>query len=495
VNAKSEFKYEGISYKLYDKKVTDINTGDDQTLVEFIEALPELAEEKDTEATVKLEILEYHDTIEISTKDEMPIVNYGGKWEVLTLLNHTTRLMEKFGSNFRYEVFKDMTSDLFNKVHYYSKKSNRNIKTAFRDSMGRLFRFENNSLVFIPATEENDYIAFYTFSTGINDTEVYESKVFEQWLELKLPKLEEREAFKYYLASLFMPLNHYQHMLHIHGSGGIGKSTLMDIIQSLVLEQELVLNSSLQQILKNNFSSAQLEGKLIAFLNEVDGKKLNTDEFKKIISKERTTFENKGIDVRGGKYCSNVISVANDIPVLDTDDSISRRVSLLKFESDQLQGYDKLQFGRLLKEDRNYILHNVVIPRMAELYNEFGLFEKVVKDVLAYNFEEIRISFNYYSRFIVWAKENYLDKGIANYTTLENSYELILDEDDQNYYVSSNGLYNLYHNERKLETNAELIGSNQVSNIAFFRELKKINYEKRVKWINGKSYRVVVIKK
>ncbi len=123
------------------------------------------------------------------------------------------------------------------------------------------------------------------------------------------------------------------------GSGANGKSTLLDLLEQF-LGEENVATPSLQQLLNNRFARIELYGKLANIHADLSSKELeNTGTFKMLSGKDTIRGEKKYQDAIQFKNHAKLIYSANELPrTTDLTDAFFRRWIVIEFPNQFNEG-------------------------------------------------------------------------------------------------------------------------------------------------------------
>lgn len=117
-------------------------------------------------------------------------------------------------------------------------------------------------------------------------------------------------------------------------TAGNGKSTLLDIIETLI-GKENVSHVTLQDFISNRFSVSEIKGKLVNIVSEMTKEFLkDSSVFKQIVTGDTITVEEKFKDRYTIKPYAKHIFTANELPkVADTSNGYFRRLFIIPFEA------------------------------------------------------------------------------------------------------------------------------------------------------------------
>lgn len=186
------------------------------------------------------------------------------------------------------------------------------------------------------------------------DPDAY-SEYFMDWLEvITTQRPDLMEALLDFMGYCFLP-NYDDHLfVYLVGSGANGKSTLLKVLQAL-LGHDNVSNVSIEQLTRNRFSPALLEGKLANIGEEASGEdtfldshQLNT--LKTLSSGGALTVERKGQDGFTLYNTAKLIFAANKPPMFkESGDAVRRRLLVIPFDY-KIKNMDANVENRLIHE-------------------------------------------------------------------------------------------------------------------------------------------------
>lgn len=159
------------------------------------------------------------------------------------------------------------------------------------------------------------------------------------------------------------------------GGGSNGKSTLLDVVQVLLGEENI--SSVALEELNQRFKTYQLEGKLANVGDDISNKYIDDNStFKKLVTGEKVNVERKGRDPYDFKNYSKLIFSANDLPrINDLSAGLKRRLMFIPFNatfSKKDPDFDPFIKDKLLKpEALEYLLKLALNGLNRVLYNGF----------------------------------------------------------------------------------------------------------------------------
>jgi putative DNA primase/helicase len=136
-----------------------------------------------------------------------------------------------------------------------------------------------------------------------------------------------------YLAYMCLPYTDTDKILFLHGSGGNGKGTLINIIQHFLGDNNIT-NMSLRDLSEDKFSRAHLYGKLANICGDIDNHVLNNTGIIKSLTGDDTVYAQfKGVDGFNFKNYAKLLFTANELPMsTDKTHGYFRRIFILPFE-------------------------------------------------------------------------------------------------------------------------------------------------------------------
>ena len=316
--------------------------------------------------------------------------------------------------------------------------------------------------------------------TDIENFVFYDNKFFkEDYGTIKLnvnynpDSLKDAENWKYYLESTFegdieikkligeilgyclTPSCKYHKSFMFVGEGSNGKSVLLDVIDH-IWGSKNISDVDISE-LDRAFSRVSLFGKLINKSSEIEGNLKTTSFFKKIVSGDMIDGEYKGKDKFSFPSTAKLIFAMNSLPVTkDKSDGLYRRLSIIPFNK-QFKGDEiDIDLSEKLKLEADGIFLFALLG-LKRLTKQKKFTESVE---VANKLEEYKLESNPVKQYI---EEKYI----------------ITDEEDK--YIKSSLLYDSY---------VLWCGGNGfkcLNNVNFGKELKRLNYIKKQKKIDGKA--------
>lgn len=141
-----------------------------------------------------------------------------------------------------------------------------------------------------------------------------------------IPVIEEYSGY------CLIPTMRYEKCLLLHGEGGNGKGTLIDVLETL-LGPKAVSNVSFQALTENRFATADLFGKMANMHSDIPSKTLeNTAQFKEVVSGDMIRAEEKNKPAFSFKNHAKLIYSANEPPASkDNTEGFHRKLLIIPF--------------------------------------------------------------------------------------------------------------------------------------------------------------------
>lgn len=137
---------------------------------------------------------------------------------------------------------------------------------------------------------------------------------FMRFLRGMQPDEDLRNLLIEYMGYLLVPDNSYQKALMLHGPGGNGRSTLLNVITAL-LGSDNVSNHQLQSLAEGRFESADLYGKLANICADITAEELrHSGLFKAITGGDEIQAEHKHVSSFKFKPFARLLFSANELP-------------------------------------------------------------------------------------------------------------------------------------------------------------------------------------
>ncbi len=241
------------------------------------------------------------------------------------------------------------------------------------------------------------------------------------------------------------------------GNGNNGKSTLLDVIQAMLGEDNL--SSVSLKDLGERFKTYQLEGKLANIGDDISNKYIDDNEtFKKLVTGEKVNVERKGKDPFDFRNYSKLIFSANELPSInDLSDGLKRRLIFIPFNakfSKKDPDFDPFIKDKLLTNESLEYLLKIGISALERILKNNSFTASKASQQIWQQYEEIN------NPVIAFLEDNKIDN-----------------EPTKDIYLR----YSLYCSESGLRS---------LSRIAFSREVCKHGYETKAKKVNGDKIQI-----
>ena len=153
-----------------------------------------------------------------------------------------------------------------------------------------------------------------------------------------------------WLAYCCLPNADPDKILFFYGSGGNGKSTVLNVFKAF-LGLENITNMSLRDLTDDKFSRAHLYGKLANICGDIDNHVINnTGIIKSLTGSEDIYAQFKGVDGFSFQSFAKLMYSANDLPMsTDKTEGYFRRLFILPFEK-KVPEEKKIPMNVLLKK-------------------------------------------------------------------------------------------------------------------------------------------------
>jgi putative DNA primase/helicase len=206
---------------------------------------------------------------------------------------------------------------------------------------------------------------------------------------LESPEIELiQEIFGYIL----VPVTKAQKSFVLVGLANVGKSTLMQVMQDVLLGKENVCNIPIQK-LDERFQPAELFGKLANIYADLANKKIDdvVGMFKAVTGEDYITGERKHKDPFSFKPYARFLYSCNDIPrnYGDRSEAFYRRLIIIRFSKPVPKGKRDLRLKEKLAAERDGILAWAIIGLKRLMANNYQFTEtdKTNAELNAYKIE------------------------------------------------------------------------------------------------------------
>ena len=194
---------------------------------------------------------------------------------------------------------------------------------------------------------------------------------FCKFMESRVPNLDDRHMFYEFFAYCLTIDVSFQKMLYLIGSGGHGKSLILEYVNHIVGHENISHISP--QKLGQRFQSVGLMNKLLNSVSDISSKAIkNTDLIKQLTGDDAIPAEYKGGDTFSFYNTAKMLFSANKMPKVEDEDSNGyyRRLMMLTIEGTQY-------FPNLVKlmheEDEAFIFF--LTQYLKKAYQRGSLFE------------------------------------------------------------------------------------------------------------------------
>jgi len=243
-----------------------------------------------------------------------------------------------------------------------------------------------------------------------------DDSIIREWIDNKFSTEEEKHFFKMCLGDLFVTANNSELMPYFYGDAGVGKSVLLKSLEN-ILKPGSVSALSVNEF-NNRFSKIALMKSSINFSSEISKRSINTDIFKKIISREPMEMEYKGINGVMGKPLSKHIAIANSLPEVDIDGGVERRFAIIELKHGKIRTHlDSNEFKFLVFEDYKSLIAVIIEGIMGLFSINFDLRSYYEKKIDKKYKQEFIVKNNQIAHFV----DTVFDRGetFNGYTTTE----------------------------------------------------------------------------
>ena len=196
-----------------------------------------------------------------------------------------------------------------------------------------------------------------------------------------------REIFGYFL----VPITKAQKSFMLVGLANVGKSTILQVVQDILLGAENVSNIPLQH-LSERFQPAELFGKLANIYADLSNKSIDdAGMFKAVTGEDYITGERKHKDPFSFKPYARFLYSCNDIPrnYGDRSEAFYRRLIIIRFSKPVPPEKRDFQLKEKLAEERDGILAWSIsgLKRLIAQNYQFGETERTLAELKQYKIE------------------------------------------------------------------------------------------------------------
>lgn len=194
--------------------------------------------------------------------------------------------------------------------------------------------------------------------------------LWHHFLDHVLPDQKAQQVLAEFIGYSLMQHHQFEKMLWLVGPGQNGKSTVLDVLESL-FGSENVSNLSLDQLTNDQIMRSAFEHKLLNISSET-GDKINASVMKRICSGEAVTVEQKYVNPHETRSYGKVIMATNELPKPENTSAFFRRIIMLSFEVTITDDEKDVHLADKLKTELPGILNWVLesLPPLMER-NEF----------------------------------------------------------------------------------------------------------------------------
>lgn len=154
--------------------------------------------------------------------------------------------------------------------------------------------------------------------------------LWHEFLDRVLPDPQAQLLLAEFIGYSMMRSHCFEKMLWLVGPGQNGKSTVLEVVESL-LGSENVSNLSLDLLTNDPIMRSAFEHKLVNSASET-GDKINASVMKRICSGEAVTVEQKYVNPHETTSYGKVIMATNEFPRPESTGAFFRRILILPFE-------------------------------------------------------------------------------------------------------------------------------------------------------------------
>jgi len=245
------------------------------------------------------------------------------------------------------------------------------------DTPAMAFNVKNGIITFVDGDielkEHSDEFNFTYILDYDYDPSVKKAKVFETFMTRILPIQDTHRVFYQYIGAAFLPKTiSFEKTLILMGSGSNGKSTLMNLIESLFGDAVGTFNlERLTDPKDSSLEASHVYGKLFGVCRE--GKQIkDTSQWKTIVSKEKITVKYLYKDTFVTDNYGRLITCMNEAPNIDSVFGSMRRVIILGMNVQIPETEQDQKLSHKLSLERTAIL-NHIIQGYKEIYKAGGV--------------------------------------------------------------------------------------------------------------------------
>ena len=177
----------------------------------------------------------------------------------------------------------------------------------------------------------------------------------EKWLQFIVPKTDDREMLLQFMGYCLTRDTRQQKFMILYGSGGSGKSTVIQMIESMI-GAENISNISLKE-LTQRFASYGLLGKLLNSCADLEVSALeDTSVIKKILGEDSLRGEPKGKDAISFRNYSKLVFSTNELPLVISERTNGFYRRLLILNMTRQPEVKRADYLDLLKREIDYMI-------------------------------------------------------------------------------------------------------------------------------------------
>ena len=239
--------------------------------------------------------------------------------------------------------------------------------TLYINPLTRTHHFESN------IWDKNDYNLFmidYNYEDYMLSDAKYANNIIGQYLQ-EYYTSQEIEVMQSFFASILIPDFNLQKALFILGSGGDGKSVLVETLCSLFNNSaSSTLNVSKWDKAHENIA---LANSIINISNEITSREIGTDTFKSIIAQDTITFNPKFEKTFKVKPFCKHIFIANVLPNMSLGPAEMRRMIFTKTAKSVLEENRSDTFRISFEKNKGSLLNFMLLGIFKLIDNNFKL--------------------------------------------------------------------------------------------------------------------------
>lgn len=183
-------------------------------------------------------------------------------------------------------------------------------------------------------------------------------QLWHRFLDRVLPDAMAQQLLAEYIGYSLMRSHRFEKMLWLVGPGQNGKSTVLEVLESL-FGSENVSNLSLDLLTNDQIMRSAFEHKLLNISSET-GDKINASVMKRICSGESVTIEQKYVNPHETTSYGKVIMATNEFPRPENTGAFFRRILILPFQVTISNEEKDIHLADKLKEELPGILNWVL---------------------------------------------------------------------------------------------------------------------------------------